>query len=228
MALLVQERLGGRDVEDGERGAPERAHVAVARDADDLVLLGGAEGRDADPIAYCEALVVGDAFVDRELARARRPAAVDEVERVEAIVLGRRVDAEGEGWGASRVDRLTVRLEQLGLEVGHRTGRHFDTVDATDLLEDVLRDRGGLRLLALEADARVLAADDRVRAGVGLDEDRVERLVDRIREHVGAAHHRDAEDDRDRRQHRPELAPGEAAERDPDHRNAISSTAAST
>ena len=99
---------------------------------------------------------------------------------------------------------------------------------SADLLEDVLRDRRGRRLLALEADAGVLAGDDRVRLGVRLDEDRVERLVDRVREHVGAAHHRDAEDDRDRGQHRPELAPGNAAERDPDHRNAISSTAAST
>ena len=171
-----------------------------------------------------EVLVVGDPLVDRELPRARRPAALDEVERIEAVVLGRGLDAEREGGGASRVDRLAVRLEQLGLEVGHRAGRHLDAVDVPDLLEDVLRDRSGLRLLALEADAGVLAADDRVGAGVRLDEDGVERLVDRVREHVGAAHHRDAEDDRDRRQHRPELAPGEAAERDPDHRNAISST----
>ena len=138
------------------------------------------------------------------------------------------VDAEGEGRGASGVDRLAVRLEQLGLEVVHRAGRDLDAVHFPDLLEHVVRDWRGLRLLALEADAGVLAGDDHVRLGVRLDEDGVERLVDRVREHVGAAHHRDAEDDRDRGQHRPELAPGHAAERDPDHRNAISSTAAST
>jgi hypothetical protein len=102
------------------------------------------------------------------------------------------------------------------------------TVDGADPPECVLRDRRGLRLLALETDVGALAADDRVRTGVRLDEDGVERLIDRVREHVGAAHHRDAEDDRDRGQHRPELAPGETSERDPDHRNAISSTTAST
>ena len=154
LALLVQERLGGRDVEDRERGAAERAQIAVPRDSDDLELLGGAEGRDADPVADGEVLLVGNPLVDRELLRARRPATLDEVERIEAVVLGRGLDAEREGGGASRVDRLAVRLEQLGLEVGHRAGRHFDAVDVPDLLEDVLRDRRGLRLLALEADVR--------------------------------------------------------------------------
>ena len=67
--------------------------------------------------------------------------ALDEVERVEAVVLGRRVDAERERRRAAGVDRLAVRLDQLGLEVGHRAGRHLDAVDAADLLEDVLRDR---------------------------------------------------------------------------------------
>ena len=78
LALLVQERLGGRDVEDRERRPAERAQVAVPRDSDDLELLGRAEGRDADPVADGEALVVGDSLVDRELPRPRRPAALDE------------------------------------------------------------------------------------------------------------------------------------------------------
>ena len=114
------------------------------------------------------------------------------------------------------------------MQVGHRADRHFDSVDVPYPLEDGFRDRSGLRLLALEADAGLLAADHCIRAGVRLDEDGAERLVDRVREHVSAAHHRDPEHDRDRRQHRPELAPGEAPQRHSDHRNAISSSVAST
>ena len=48
--------------------------------------------------------------------------------------------------------------------------------------------------------SRRLAADDGVRAGVRLGEDARERLVDRVREDVGAADHRDAEHDRERGQ----------------------------
>ena len=207
---------------------PMRAQVAVLRDADDLVLPGGAERGDADPVARSEVLVLRDRLVDRDLPPALRPAALDEVQRVEAVELGGRLDAERERRRAAGVDRLAVRLDQLGLEVLHRAGGHLHAVDAADLLEDALGDRGGRRRLALEADARLLAGHDRVRVGVGVDEDRVERLVDRVREHVGAAHHRDAQDDRDRGQQRPELPPCQAPERDADHRSVISSTAAST
>ena len=49
--------------------------------------------------------------------------------------------------------------------------------------------------------AAPLPRDDDVGPGVGLSSKMVEkRLVDRVREDVGAAHHRDAEDDRERRE----------------------------
>ena len=67
LALLVEERLRGRDVEDGERRAAERAQIAVPGDPDDLVLPGGAERRDADPVADGELLLVRDPLVDRDL-----------------------------------------------------------------------------------------------------------------------------------------------------------------
>ena len=70
LALLVEQRLGGRDVEDGERRAAERAQLAVLRDADDLVLAGGAERGDADPVAGAELLLVRDRLVDRDLLTA--------------------------------------------------------------------------------------------------------------------------------------------------------------
>ena len=72
-------------------------------------------------------------------------------------------------------------------------------------------------LAALDVPDRGLAADHRVRAlpNVGVDE--VERLVDRVGQHERAADHRDAEDDGERRQHRAELPPEQARERDADH-----------
>ena len=93
----------------------------------------------------CEVLVVGDALVDGDLAAAARPAALDEVERVEAVVLGRGLDAERERRRAAGVDRLAVRPQQLRLEVLNRARRDLDAVDAADALERLLGDRRRLR-----------------------------------------------------------------------------------
>ena len=70
----------------------------------------------------------------------------------------------------------------------------------------------------------LVAAPERRRAGnhgvgarVGGGEDAVEPLLDRVREHVGAADHRDAEHDRERAQGSPELSPEQSFEGDLDH-----------
>ena len=191
-------------------------------------LLGRADRGDADLVAELQVLALGHALVDRDLTVAGRPAALDEIERVEAVVLGIGLDPEGEGRRAAGLDRLPVGPQQLGLEVQQRAGGHLDAVDGPDAVERLLRDRRRLGALALEADAGLLPGDDDVGAGVRLDEDRVERLVDRVREDVGAAHHRDAEDDRERGEDGAELPPRHAAEGDPDHVRAISSSAVST
>ena len=68
LTLLVQQLLRRRHVEDREGGAADRAQVAVLGDPDDLELLRRAERGDADPVADLQALVVGDALVDRHLA----------------------------------------------------------------------------------------------------------------------------------------------------------------
>ena len=86
---------------------------------------------------------------------------------------------------------------------------------ALDLGEQRLRNRGRGRVVRVAE--RRLAADDRVGVLVRDGEDRVEALLDRVGEDVGARHHRDAEDDRERGQHGAQLAPGESLERDPDH-----------
>ena len=73
---------------------------------------------------------------------------------------------------------------------------------------------GEQRLVERRRDAAVvaevergLAGDRRVGAAVDVREDRVERVVDRVREDERAAHHRDAEDDRERGQDGAQLAP---------------------
>src|SRR5205823_2432269 len=85
-------------------------------------------------------------------------------------------------------------------------GRHVDAV-ALPVLE------GGL---ARDHDVRVL---------VRLLEERVEGGVDRVRQDVAPADHRDAEDDREGGQHGAQLAPGEPAQGDERHSSATSSVA---
>src|SRR4029079_18106489 len=82
------------------------------------------------------------------------------------------------------------------------------------------------RLVAVDRDVETLARDDRVGACVRVDEQLVERPLDRVREDVGAADHRAAEHDRDAGQYRAELAPREPAEGDSDHAAASSSITA--
>ena len=68
--------------------------------------------------------------------------------------------------------------------------------------------------------------DDGVRLVVRAREDRRERAVDRVREDERAAHHRDAEHDRDRGQDRAQLAAEQAAQRNSGHREETSLMAA--
>ena len=75
LALLVQQLLRGRHVEDRERGAADRAQIAVLGDPDDRELLRRPECRDADPVSELQVLVAGDALVDRHLGAAARASA---------------------------------------------------------------------------------------------------------------------------------------------------------
>ena len=131
----------------------------------------------------------------------------EQVERVEARVLGRRVDPEAEARGAVRVHRLAVVGDDLRVElVVDAAHRQPDRVEPADVVEERRLDRRRRRLLEVGGEARLLAADDGVRARVGVGEDARERLVDRVREDVRPADHRDAEHDRERGQDRAELA----------------------
>src|SRR5207342_1432386 len=113
LAFLVEDALGGRQVEPGERRAADRDGLEVD-DAREPKVLDRAERLDADLLPDLEALVVRRRLVDDDVAVAW-PVAVDQDERVEATVaVG---DAETEVGRAAVDDRLTVLPDDLGLAV---------------------------------------------------------------------------------------------------------------
>ena len=164
LALLVEQLLRRRHVEDRERRAADRAEVAVLGDPDDRELLRRPERRDADPVAELEILVAGDALVDRDLGAAAGPAALDEVERVEAVELGRGLDPERERRRAAGVDRLAVRAAAASSGSPEPSPwRSRRRRRRARCCERLLGDRRSLRRLALEAEAGVLARSRRRR-----------------------------------------------------------------
>ena len=97
--------------------SPKRAIPSARRSARGL-------RRDLDLLADLVPLVIGRVQVDHDLIRAGGPVALDELERVEALVLG--LDAEAEGRIVA-LDRLPVAVEDLRLvgvagEVEDRAG----------------------------------------------------------------------------------------------------------
>ena len=146
LALAVEERLRGRDVEDRERRRAERLDVAVLGDPDDLEVLLRLQRRDLDRLADREVLAVGGAGVDDDLPGAVGPAALEQVQRVEDGVLGRRVDPEPEARRAVRVDRLAVVPDDLRVRlVVDAAHRELDRVEAADLVEQRRVDAVGPR-----------------------------------------------------------------------------------
>ena len=106
----------------------------------------------------------------------------------------------------SRREDLRVAL------VEHRARGERDAVDAAHRLEQRLHRPAGSAAPRRRSRCRALRpVTTASRPGVRLREEGRERAVDRVREDVGAADHRDAEDDRDRGQDGAELAAREAA-----------------
>ena len=138
---------------------------------------------------------------------------------VRRVELGlRRVDGEAEVRRAAEDDRLAV-LDEAGRSPTRRrrsrprrraASRTFASSDSSKggsvVPEPVLERR--------TATCRVIVASV---PSVDVREDRVERLVDRVGEDERAAHHRDAEHDRDRGERGAELPAQEALEREADH-----------
>src|SRR5207237_1241720 len=157
LALLVEQPLRRRQVEDRDRGRADRRHGAELHDPREPERSLGAAGGDPDRVAHVEVLLAGDGLVEHR------------------------------GWEATRERRAAIRA----------------------------RDRR-------------MGGDDGARVPVGLREDRLEALVDRVREDECTADHRDAEHDRERRQRRAELPPGEALQGDAGHSALSSFITAST
>ena len=71
LALLAEQPLGGREVEDRDRGAGDRVDGAEADDPADPVLLDRAVAVGADRLADLQLLGLGGGLVDRDLRRRR-------------------------------------------------------------------------------------------------------------------------------------------------------------
>ena len=215
LSHAAQECLERRQVEHGEGRTADR-DAGQLHDPGDPEPLDGAVPLDADRVADLVVLARSDVRVDRDLVRAVWPVARRELERVEALIAGR-VDAEGEARRAVGRDHLAGAADELRLVVGDGSLDRVHVWQRPDPREQVVREARRLHAVPVVVREGRLGADDRVGVLVRLREDRRERVVDRVREDVGAADHRDAEDDRDRRQKRTELPPGEALQCDAKH-----------
>ena len=198
---LPSRRCASVDGEDGDRGAAQRGDRAELCDAGEREAADRADRRDPDLFADLEALVFGGALVDHDLAVGRRPLTRGQLHRVEAGLLG--IEAEAEGRRAAAGDRLAVAADDLGLvggalEVEDRPGRGGHPGQPADAGGERFGDRHVAGRFADDA----LAADHGAGPLVGGVEDAIEGARDRVGEDVGAAHHRHAEDDRDRGQDR--------------------------
>src|SRR5581483_4958681 len=194
-------------------------------DARDLEHLLRPAGDDADRVADLVVLLARGVRVDRHLVRADRPRAADEGERVEVLVAVR-VDAEGKRRRAVAGDDLAVASDEIGV-IADAAGRLGHAGKSADLRQQGCGERGRQKVVVVLPE-RTLGRDDRVRVLVHGREDRAERGLDRVRENVGAADHRDAEHDRDCGEDRPQLAPEQALQRDEGHDVSVLITASTS
>jgi hypothetical protein len=129
---------------------------------------------------------------------------------------GRDGSTEAEVRRSAEDDRVAV-LDELRVLRRDSADCVGDVGQRPDLCEERLAEGGfGRSGSVLDVEGRA-AGDRRVGPLVDVREDRVERLVDRVGQDERAAHRRDAEHDRDRRQRGAELPGQEAFEGEPDH-----------
>ena len=223
-AALVQQRLGGGEVPDRDRGAAERVEPSEGGDAGHLVAVLGSERCHGDRVTDCEVLRGRRVGVEGDLLRPFGPLAGLELERAE--LRQRRVVAESELGCVAGADGLAVAAEDLGPVGRDRRDRATGRLDLGQrpyLREQRLGNGRGPALGALDD---LLAGDHRVGLLIRRAEDAVESLLDRVGEDERAADHRHADHDGQRRQQSADLATRDALQRDGDHRAVISSSVA--
>ena len=222
-AFLVQQRLGGREVPDRDRGAAERVDPAEAGDAGQLVASLGPERGHGDHVADLEVLAGGRVGIDGDLLRPLGPLARLELERAE--LRQRRVIAESELGRAFGADGLAVAAEDLGVVGLVRRDRASGRLDLGQRPHLGEQRRGNRRGPALRALDDLLAGDHRVGLLVRRREDAVERLLDRVGQDERPAHHHDADHDGQGRQQGTHLAAEQSLQRDGGHRSVTASSA---
>ena len=187
----------------------------------DPVLRYRAVAEDADGLADREVLLLGGRLVDRDLPSPRGQSPVTSLNGL-SVWSAEVSSADGDPVaGACRSACRPCRSRRASSSIdpcATRTpGRSPISVEHAG--------REGRRLgVAVRRLARHLRADDCVGGLVRLLVDAVEALAERVGEDEAAADHRDAEHDRERRQHRTELAPEQSFESDADHRLVTSSS----
>jgi hypothetical protein len=196
-----------------QRGAADVPRGGEVHETRHAQLLDGAVGLHADLVADLDLLLSRRRGVDRHFV-CLRPRALLEHEGVEA---GEgRIDREADVRCAAELDHLAVAADQLRLAC-HTADGGVDAGEATHLLEQSLVERRRLDARVLRKVERRLPGDDRVGATVDRREDRVEGVLDRVREHERAGDRGHAEHDREAGQECPQLAAPERAKGDRRH-----------
>ena len=106
--------------------------------------------------------------------------------------------------------------------------RPGDARELPHLAEQRCGERRRQRIVVLVVPERALRGDDGIGVPVDGREHRAERGLDRVGEDVGAADHRDAEDDREGGQKGAQLPPGKALQRDAEHQFRLLMTASTS
>ena len=200
MADLVEQPLGGGQVEGGQRGPGQVVGGAELDQAGDGEGPGRPGEQDAYVIAHLEVVLVRGADVHGHLGRAGRSPAADHGEDRQP---GVGIEGEPDGRCSPRRDRLPVRSDELR-RAGHRAVGVGHPGDAEDGRLDGLGDRlavGGAGGVV----ERGLAAHHEVDVLVHVAEQGGERVVEGVGEHEGPRDERHPEHDGQRGQGQPQL-----------------------
>ena len=204
-------RLGRGDVERGEGGSGQVVGGAEAGQAADGERPWRALQEDPHPLTHREVVLLGRSQVHDDVVGRRGCPSPGQSERGEALI---GVEGDPEGGGAPGRDRLALVRDVLRVP-GHRALGDLHPRHGAHGREDRLGDRvpGGR---AAAAELRN-AADLEIDVLVDVPEERVEGVVQRVRQDEGPGNEGDPEHDGQRGEGQPELVGQQSLERDLPH-----------